>query len=205
MTIDTVVQKTGITLGLTILVAAATWVLTPDARHRRRPASLYLLAMVGAFGGFALSMVNSFKRVVSPALVLAYAALEGLFVGAFSKVIEAHVRRRHRASAPCSARSRRSAARSRRTSSSTSGQPDVPQVGRRRDVRLRRRRPARHGARPLRHASFGFNGFGADGPALQPHRPRPRRADADPRLRLRGARHRGRAARSASRGGRPSA
>jgi uncharacterized YccA/Bax inhibitor family protein len=34
-------------------------------------------------------MVNSFKKVVSPALVIAYAALEGLFVGAFSKVIEA--------------------------------------------------------------------------------------------------------------------
>lgn len=29
MTIDTVVQKTGLTLGLTILVAALVWVLTP--------------------------------------------------------------------------------------------------------------------------------------------------------------------------------
>ncbi len=45
--------------------------------------------MLGAFGGFALAMVNSFKRAVSPALVLAYAALEGIFVGAFSKVVEA--------------------------------------------------------------------------------------------------------------------
>ena len=34
-------------------------------------------------------MVNSFKRVISPALVIAYAAVEGLFVGAFSKVIDA--------------------------------------------------------------------------------------------------------------------
>jgi len=33
-------------------------------------------------------MVNSFKRIVSPPLVLAYAALEGLFIGAFSKVME---------------------------------------------------------------------------------------------------------------------
>ncbi len=33
-------------------------------------------------------MVNSFKRVISPALVLAYAAFEGVFVGAFSKAIE---------------------------------------------------------------------------------------------------------------------
>ena len=33
-------------------------------------------------------MVNSFKKIVSPPLVLAYAALQGVFVGAFSKVIE---------------------------------------------------------------------------------------------------------------------
>jgi uncharacterized YccA/Bax inhibitor family protein len=90
MTIDSVVQKAAITLGLTVLVAALTWVLTPDLRDPAvNPASLYLLAMVGAFGGFALSLVNSFKRIISPALVLAYAAVEGLFVGAFSKVVDA--------------------------------------------------------------------------------------------------------------------
>jgi len=90
MTIDSVVQKTALTLGLTILVAAATWVLTPTIDpYTGAAGTLYLLALVGALGGFALSMVNSFKRVVSPALVLAYAALEGLFIGAFSKVITA--------------------------------------------------------------------------------------------------------------------
>jgi len=88
MTIDTVVQKTGLTLGLTILVAALTWVLTPPVGSAQAT-PLYMLAMLGAFGGFALSLVNSFKRVISPGLVLAYAALEGLFVGAFSKVIDA--------------------------------------------------------------------------------------------------------------------
>jgi len=45
--------------------------------------------MVGSFGAFALSMVNSFKRVVSPALVMAFAALEGVALGAFSKLIDA--------------------------------------------------------------------------------------------------------------------
>ncbi len=90
MTIDSVVQKTGMTLGLTILVAAATWVMTPPIDPQTGAAGpLYLLLMVGAFGGFALSLVNSFKRVINPTFVLAYAALEGLFVGAFSKVIEA--------------------------------------------------------------------------------------------------------------------
>ena len=89
MTIDSVVQKTAITMGVVILVAAATWLLTGEASDPQTAGSLYLLSMVGAFGGFILSMVNSFKRVVSPGLVLAYAAMEGLFVGAFSKVIEA--------------------------------------------------------------------------------------------------------------------
>ena len=89
MTIDSVVQKTGLTLLITALVAAATWVLTPDLTEDGvNPSSLYLALMVGAFGGFALSLVNSFKRVVSPALVIAYAAVEGLFVGAFSKLLE---------------------------------------------------------------------------------------------------------------------
>ena len=31
----------------------------------------YLALMVGSFGAFGLSLVNSFKRVISPALVIA--------------------------------------------------------------------------------------------------------------------------------------
>jgi uncharacterized YccA/Bax inhibitor family protein len=94
MTIDSVIQKTGITMAVVVVVAALTWVLTGDITAGAegadtRIATLYMLSMVGAFGGFGLAMVNSFKRVVSPGLVLAYAALEGLFVGAFSKVMEA--------------------------------------------------------------------------------------------------------------------
>lgn len=92
MTIDSVVQKTGLTLGVVVLSAAATWFLTGDLTRPDNSdtiALLYTLSMVGAFGGFALAMVNSFKRVVSPPLVIAYAALQGMFVGAFSKVMEA--------------------------------------------------------------------------------------------------------------------
>ena len=87
MTIDSVVQKTGITLGLVVLAAAATWFLTP-VPSAQSIGGLYALAMVGALVGFGLSMVNSFKRVVSPALVMAYAVVEGVFVGAFSKALE---------------------------------------------------------------------------------------------------------------------
>ncbi len=91
MTIDSVVQKTAMTMGVVVLFAAATWILTGDlagSAGAEVASRLYVLSMVGALGGFALAMVNSFKRVVSPALVLAYAALQGVFVGAFSKVIE---------------------------------------------------------------------------------------------------------------------
>ena len=89
MTIDSVVQKTGITLGVIVLAAAATWFLTGDVADPQVASMLYTLSLVGALGGFALAMVNSFKRVISPALVIAYAALEGVFVGAFSKVVQA--------------------------------------------------------------------------------------------------------------------
>lgn len=99
MTIDSVVQKSAITLGVMVLVAAATWIGTGDvlvtdeftntvAIDNDKLSLLYTLSLVGALGGFVLAMVNSFKKVISPALVLAYAALEGLFVGAMSKTFQ---------------------------------------------------------------------------------------------------------------------
>lgn len=88
MTIDSVVQSTAITLGVTFLVAAATWLLTPgldEARAGDSLGPLYAAAVIGGGLAFVLSLVNSFKRVVSPALVLAFAAAEGLALGALSK------------------------------------------------------------------------------------------------------------------------
>jgi uncharacterized YccA/Bax inhibitor family protein len=45
--------------------------------------------MGGAFAGLGLALMISFKKAVSPGLVLAYAVVEGLFVGAMSKTFEA--------------------------------------------------------------------------------------------------------------------
>ena len=91
MTIDSVVQKTAISLGIVFVAAFATWILTPDISTDADLGPLFAALTIGSLGAFALSMVNSFKRVISPALVIAFAVLEGVAMGAFSKVIDASV------------------------------------------------------------------------------------------------------------------
>jgi uncharacterized YccA/Bax inhibitor family protein len=86
MTIDSVVMKTAATLAILVASAAATWyLLAPVEQHMPQTMTAW---MVGAFGGLGLALVISFKRVVSPALVMLYAALEGVFVGAASLFFE---------------------------------------------------------------------------------------------------------------------
>ncbi len=81
MTFDDVVTKTALTIGMLILTAAASWFLIP--------ASLMFPALiVSGLVGFVVVLLVSLRRVVNPALVLAYAALEGVFIGMFSKWFE---------------------------------------------------------------------------------------------------------------------
>jgi uncharacterized YccA/Bax inhibitor family protein len=92
MTVDSVVQKTGISLGIVIVAALATWIMTPAITTTTTSADLgglYTAVVVGSLGAFALSMVNSFKRVISPALVMAFCVLEGVALGGLSKVFDA--------------------------------------------------------------------------------------------------------------------
>ncbi|MBC2935129.1 Bax inhibitor-1/YccA family protein [Nocardioides sp. zg-1228] len=99
MTVDSVVQKTAMSVGLVFVTAFLTWwwigdMVTTDSFGRTVADSdalgqASLLAMLGAGGAFLLSLVNSFKRVISPALVLAFAAAEGVALGAISKVFDA--------------------------------------------------------------------------------------------------------------------
>ncbi|MDI6909138.1 Bax inhibitor-1/YccA family protein [Nocardioides sp.] len=88
MTIDSVVQKTAVSLGLVIVAALATWVLTPDIENGEISGGLVAAVTLGSLGAFVLSMVNSFKRVISPALVMAFAVLEGIALGALSKLFD---------------------------------------------------------------------------------------------------------------------
>jgi len=81
MTFDDVVTKTAVTMGVLAIAAGVAWRLVPDA--------LYFPAMVlSGLVGFVVVMVVSFRRVISPALVIAYAAIEGVFIGMISKVFE---------------------------------------------------------------------------------------------------------------------
>ncbi|WP_313405063.1 Bax inhibitor-1/YccA family protein [Aeromicrobium sp.] len=98
MTLDTVVEKTAITLGTVALFAAVAWFaiggMFDDQLGTVNEAAVqraWMFAMGGALVGFVLAMVNSFKKIISPALVLVYAAAEGLFVGAFSKIVSTWV------------------------------------------------------------------------------------------------------------------
>ena len=74
MTIDDVVTRTGILFAVLVAVGAAAWTLNLGAGAM----------MLGVFGGFALAMVNSFSKTVKPAMIVAYAAFQGLALGTIS-------------------------------------------------------------------------------------------------------------------------
>jgi uncharacterized YccA/Bax inhibitor family protein len=83
MTIDDVVTKTGITLAVLTAVAVVSYFLVAQNLALATP-----FLLVGMFGGLALVLVAIFGRKQdNPAIVLSYAALEGLFLGAFSFVL----------------------------------------------------------------------------------------------------------------------
>ena len=81
MTMDDVVTKTGISFLVTVLAAALIWALPGTTG--------WALAVPAALAGFVLAMVISFKVVANPAATLAYAAVEGVFLGAISEAFDA--------------------------------------------------------------------------------------------------------------------
>ena len=77
MTIDDVVAKTALLLGVLGLTAVVSWVF-----------ELYALAFPAAIVGLVLALVVTFKKQPSPGLSIAYAAVEGVFLGAVSRVFD---------------------------------------------------------------------------------------------------------------------
>ena len=80
LTIDDVVTKTGITLGVLSVAAVISYFMVSANTALAMPFTL-----VGSLGGLALVLIATFGRKQdNPAIVLSYAALEGVFLGAIS-------------------------------------------------------------------------------------------------------------------------
>ncbi|MFE9452573.1 Bax inhibitor-1/YccA family protein [Streptomyces sp. NPDC006739] len=80
MTMDDVVVRSAITLGTVAVGAVLAWALLPVS------ATSYGLAFGAAIIAMVLALVQSFKRTPSPALILGYAAFEGVFLGVISEM-----------------------------------------------------------------------------------------------------------------------
>lgn len=81
MTVDDVITKTAILTLMLVAAAGATWLLLP----------LELLlpaAIVGSIVAFVTVMIVSMRRKVSVPAVFAYAIIEGVVIGGWSKVFE---------------------------------------------------------------------------------------------------------------------
>jgi len=84
VTFDDVIMKALGLFTLVVVVAGATWVYT-----RSIAPALTMPAMWGGMiGTLVLGFVIAFKKTISIPLILTYAVLEGLFVGAISMVLE---------------------------------------------------------------------------------------------------------------------
>ncbi|GAA0591495.1 Bax inhibitor-1/YccA family protein [Streptomyces crystallinus] len=80
MTMDDVVSRTAITLGVVAAGAALAWALLPVS------STSYGLAVGAALVAFVLAMIQSFKTKPVPALIIGYAAFEGVFLGVISEM-----------------------------------------------------------------------------------------------------------------------
>jgi uncharacterized YccA/Bax inhibitor family protein len=76
MTIDDVVTRTAILFAVLVTVGAGAWTLNLGGGA----------LLLGFIGGLVLAMVNIFSKSVKPALVIAYAAFQGLALGTLSNM-----------------------------------------------------------------------------------------------------------------------
>ncbi|MCX6501761.1 MAG: Bax inhibitor-1/YccA family protein [Microbacterium sp.] len=90
MTVEDTVHKTLALFGILLVGAVAGWLWTMSPVTATNPAPSMAPWLIGALGGFVLSLVVIFtsRKTVRPALIFAYAAFEGLFVGGISAYFE---------------------------------------------------------------------------------------------------------------------
>ena len=78
MTVDDVVTRTGLLLAIAFATGGITWAL-----------GLGGLALPAALIGLVLALVIIFKQVTNPGVIMAYAAVEGVFLGGISQLFNA--------------------------------------------------------------------------------------------------------------------
>ena len=81
MTFDDVITKTAAVMGLLVISAALSWMFIPAP-------AVYPAMIISALVGFGAVLLVSFRRNISPPLVFAYAAIEGVFIGMLSQIFE---------------------------------------------------------------------------------------------------------------------
>lgn len=81
MTMDDVVMKTAMTLGVLLAAGAGAWLLLP-------PSVSFSLLLPTLLVGLGLGLFISFRRAISPPLILTYAAVQGVLLGTISRVFE---------------------------------------------------------------------------------------------------------------------
>ena len=79
MTVENTVAKTAGAFAVLVVFAAVGWLVTPAMPWLFWGASII---------GFVLALVNIFKKEPSPALILAYSAAQGVFLGGISLMFE---------------------------------------------------------------------------------------------------------------------
>lgn len=80
MTMDDVIVRSALTLGTVAVGAVLAWALLPVS------ATSFGLAFGAGMIAIVLALVQSFKRTPVPALILGYAAFEGVFLGVISEM-----------------------------------------------------------------------------------------------------------------------
>ena len=84
VTLDDVVMKTLGLFSIVVLVAAATWYYVAGLPSTS-PAPMALM-LAGMFGGLGVGLLIAFKKTINVPLIVTYAVLEGVLVGAISEV-----------------------------------------------------------------------------------------------------------------------
>ena len=77
MTMDDVITRTGMLLAVLVVAGGISWTLNLGGG----------IVLISLLAGFGLAMVNTFSKTIRPGLILAYAAVQGIALGAISNAL----------------------------------------------------------------------------------------------------------------------